>query len=39
MGEADGEYEQLQRLRLAEGVDPAEVTWPDIGYAEDYLES
>ena len=23
----------------AEGVDPAQVTWPDIGYAEAYLES
>ena len=39
MGEADGEYEQLPRLRLAEGVDPAQVTWPDIGYAEAYLDS
>jgi hypothetical protein len=39
MGEEDGEYEQLPLLRLAEGVDPAQVTWPDIGYAEAYLES
>src|SRR6185503_17851531 len=30
MGEEDGEYEQLPLLRLAEGVDPAQVTWPDI---------
>ena len=39
MGDEDGEYEQLPLLRLAEGVDPAQVTWPDIGYAEAYLES
>ena len=39
MGEEDGEYEQLPLLRLAEGVDPAQVTWPDIGYAEAYLAS
>ncbi|HEY1000654.1 MAG TPA: hypothetical protein VGD83_13520 [Streptosporangiaceae bacterium] len=36
---ADGEYEQLPQLRLAEGTDPGEVTWPDIGYADAYLES
>jgi hypothetical protein len=39
VGESDGEYEQLPELRLAEGVDPGSVTWPDIGYAEAYLES
>jgi len=39
IGEEDGEYEQLPLLRLAEGVDPAQVTWPDIGYAEAYLAS
>ena len=39
VGEADGEYEQLPRLRLAEGADPGQVTWPDIGYADAYLES
>ena len=36
---ADGEYEQLPRLRSADGADPAQVTWPDIGYADAYLES
>ena len=36
---ADGEYEQLPRLRPADGADPAQVTWPDIGYADAYLES
>lgn len=35
----DGEYEQLPQLRLADGVDPAQVSWPDIGYADAYLES
>jgi hypothetical protein len=39
LGEPDGEYEQLPRLRLADGADPAQVTWPDIGYADAYLES
>ena len=29
----------MPQLRLAEGVDPAEVTWPDLGYADAYLES
>ena len=36
---ADGDYEQLPQLRLADGVDPAQMKWPDLGYAEAYLES
>ena len=36
---ADGEYEQLPRLRPADGTDAAQETWPDIGYADAYLES
>ena len=36
---ADGDYEQIPSLRLAEGVDPAEVAWPDLGYADAYLGS
>jgi hypothetical protein len=28
-----------EQVRLAEGADPAQVTWPDLGYAEAYLES
>ncbi|MBV9207481.1 MAG: hypothetical protein JO037_19255 [Actinobacteria bacterium] len=36
---AEGEYEQLPQLRLADGADPARVTWPDLGYADAYLES
>src|ERR1700733_7825617 len=36
---AVGDYEQLPQLRLAEGVDPAEMRWPDLGYAEAYLGS
>jgi hypothetical protein len=36
---AEGEYEQLPQLRLADGADPAEVAWPDLGYAGAYLES
>ena len=32
-------YEQLPQLRLADGVDPAEAVWPDLGYADAYLGS
>ena len=39
LDEAEGEYEQLPQLRLAEGADPAQVSWPDLGYADAYLES
>jgi hypothetical protein len=35
----DGDYEELPQLRLADGVDPAEVSWPDLGYADAYLGS
>jgi len=38
-GTADGEYEQLPQLRLADGADPDQVSWPDLGYAEAYLGS
>jgi hypothetical protein len=34
-----GDYERLPQLRLAEGADPADVTWPELGYAKAYLES
>jgi hypothetical protein len=36
---AVGEYEQLPQLRLADGADPAQVSWPDLGYADAYLGS
>src|SRR5207249_4104507 len=36
---AEGDYEQIPSLRLADGVDPAEMTWPDLGYAGAYLGS
>jgi len=38
-GAADGEYEQLPLLRLADGADPDQVGWPDLGYADAYLGS
>jgi hypothetical protein len=38
-GAADGDYEQVPQLRLADGADPAEVSWPDLGYADAYLGS
>jgi hypothetical protein len=36
---AEEAYEELPQLRLADGVDPATVSWPDLGYADAYLES
>jgi len=30
---------QMPQVRLADGIDPAEVTWPDPGYAGAYLRS
>ena len=38
-GAPEGEYEQVPQLRLADGADPAEVSWPDLGYADAYLGS
>jgi hypothetical protein len=35
----EGGYEQLPQLRLADGVDLAEVSWPDLGYADAYVGS
>ena len=34
-----GDYEVMPQLRLADGVDPAEMKWPDLGYADVYLGS
>jgi hypothetical protein len=34
-----GDYEHQPLLRLADGVDPAAMSWPDPGYADAYLES
>jgi hypothetical protein len=39
IGSADGDYEQLPRLRLADSADPDTVTWPNLGYADAYLAS
>ena len=35
----EGDYEQVPQLRLADGVIPAQMTWPDLGYADAYLAS
>lgn len=32
-------YEQMPKVRLADGVEPDEVGWPNLGYADAYLES
>jgi hypothetical protein len=34
-----GDYERPPQLQLADGVDPAEMTWPNLGYADAYLAS
>jgi hypothetical protein len=38
-GLAVGDYGQMPQLRLADGVGPGEVEWPDLGYADAYLDS
>jgi hypothetical protein len=38
-GGGEGDYEQTPQFRLADGIDPAQVTWPDLGYAGAYLAS
>ena len=39
LGTQQGDYEQMPLLRLADGIDPAQMTWPDLGYADAYLTS
>jgi hypothetical protein len=34
-----GEGYEIPQVRLADGVDPADLTWPDPGYADAYLTS
>jgi hypothetical protein len=36
---SDGDYAAGRQLRLADGADPATVTWPSPGYADAYLKS
>jgi hypothetical protein len=35
----EGDYEQMPQLQLADGVDPARMRWPDLGYADAYQGS
>jgi hypothetical protein len=37
--QGNGDYERMPRLRLADGLDPAELNWPDLGYADAYQAS
>ena len=37
--DADAATYQTPKVRLADGADPATMTWPDLGYAGVYLES
>jgi len=32
-------YDAMPKVQLADGYDPASVTWPNLGYADAYLES
>jgi hypothetical protein len=32
-------YEQMPKVRLADGAEPGDVQWPNLGYADAYLES
>ena len=36
---APGDYEQIPQVRLADGADAAQMSWPDPGYADAYLGS
>jgi hypothetical protein len=36
---AEDTYEQMPQLRLADGADPAQAVWPDLGYADAYRGS
>jgi hypothetical protein len=36
---ADADYQQMPQVRLADGVAPADMQWPDLGYADAYIES
>jgi hypothetical protein len=36
---SEGDYARTPQLRLADGVDPDQMTWPDLGYADAYLGS
>ena len=38
-GAPEGDYELVPLLRLADGADPGQVSWPDLGYADAYLGS
>src|SRR5260370_11270197 len=35
----DGDYGQMPQLRLADGFNPAQMSWPDLGYADAYIGS
>lgn len=36
---AGGAYTQMPKVRLAEGTEPGAIAWPNLGYADAYLES
>lgn len=36
---AGGAYQSMPKVRLAEGADPETIAWPDLGYADAYIES
>ena len=38
-GGRPGDYEQIPKVRLADGITPGSLEWPDLGYASAYAES
>lgn len=37
--DTQAKYQGLPKVRLADGVDPASIAWPNLGYADAYLAS
>jgi hypothetical protein len=37
--ESTADAPQMPRLRLADGASPATITWPNLGYADEYVQS
>lgn len=38
-GDRPGDHEQIPTVRLADGITPGSLEWPDLGYASAYAES
>ena len=38
-GGRPGDYQQIPKVRLADGITPGSLEWPDLGYADAYAQS